>query len=54
MKKIEEVIKNGDSFKITFYPQNINYDVDEHQLQSETRFAKWDNDCDFISNVVRV
>ena len=47
MKKIEEVIKNGDSFKITFYPQNINYDVDEHQLQSDTRFAKWDNDCFF-------
>ena len=47
MKKIEEVIKNGDSFRITFYPQNINYDVDEHQLQSDTRFAKWDNDCFF-------
>jgi hypothetical protein len=49
MKKIEDVIKNGDEFKITFYPQNINYDVDEHQLQSDTRFAKWDSDCDFIS-----
>ena len=49
MKKIEDVIKNGDSFKITFYPQNKNYDVDEHQLQSDTRFAKWDSDCDFIS-----
>ena len=47
MKKIEDVIKNGDSFKITFYPQNINYDVDEHQLQSDTRFAKWDSDCFF-------
>ena len=47
MKKIEDVMKNGDSFKITFYPQNINYDVDEHQLQSDTRFAKWDNDCFF-------
>ena len=47
MKKIEEVIKNGDSFKITFYPQNINYDVEEHQVQSDTRFAKWDNDCFF-------
>ena len=49
MKKIEDVIKNGDEFKITFYPQNKNYDVDEHQLQSDTRFAKWDSDCDFIS-----
>ena len=49
MKKIEDVIKNGDEFKITFYPQNINYDVDEHQVQSDTRFAKWDSDCDFIS-----
>ena len=47
MKKIEDVIKNGDSFKITFYPQNINYDVDEHQLQSDTRFAKWNSDCFF-------
>ena len=47
MKKIEDVIKNGDSFKITFYPQNINYDVDEHQVQSDTRFAKWDSDCFF-------
>jgi hypothetical protein len=27
--KIENVLKNGDSFKITFYPQNINFDVDE-------------------------
>ena len=49
MKNIEEVIKNGDSFKITFYPQNINYDVDEHQVQSTTRFAKWNSDCGFIS-----
>ena len=49
MKKIEDVIKNGDSFKITFYPQNINYDVDEHQVQSDTRFAKWNSDCGFIS-----
>ena len=49
MKKIEDVIKNGDEFKITFYPQNKNYDVEEHQLQSDTRFAKWDSDCDFIS-----
>ena len=48
MKKIEDVIKNGDSFKITFYPQNINYDVDEHQVQSTTRFAKWNSDCGFI------
>jgi|GEM_PF-7062264 len=48
MKKIEDVIKNGDKFKITFYPQNINFDVDEHQVQSTTRFGKWDNDCDFI------
>ena len=47
MKKIEDVIKNGDSFKITFYPQNKNYDVDEGQLQSDTRFAKWDSDCFF-------
>ena len=49
MKNIDEVIKNGDEFKITFYPQNINYDVDEHQVQSTTRFAKWDSDCAFIS-----
>ena len=49
MKNIEEVIKNGDEFKITFYPQNINQDVDDHQVQSTTRFAKWDNDCAFIS-----
>ena len=49
MKNIEEVIKNGDEFKITFYPQNINYDVDEHKVQSTTRFAKWDSDCAFIS-----
>tara|TARA_R100001594_G_scaffold43247_1_gene75419 strand:+ start:1268 stop:1552 length:285 start_codon:yes stop_codon:yes gene_type:complete len=49
MKNIEEVIKNGDEFKITFYPQNINFDVDEHQVQSTTRFAKWDSDCAFIS-----
>ena len=48
MKNIEEVIKNGDSFKITFYPQNINYDVDEHQVQSTTRFGIWNSDCDFI------
>jgi UDP-N-acetylglucosamine pyrophosphorylase len=47
--EIEKVIKNGDSFEITFYPQNMNYDVDEHQVQSTTRFAKWDNDCGFIS-----
>ena len=47
MKKIEEIIKNGDKFKITFYPQNINFDVDEHQVQSTTRFAKWDSDCFF-------
>ena len=47
MKKIEDVIKNGDEFKITFYPQNKNYDVDEGQLQSDTRFAKWDSDCFF-------
>ena len=47
MKNIEEVIKNGDSFKITFYPQNINFDVAEHQVQSDTRFAKWDGDCFF-------
>jgi hypothetical protein len=47
MKKIEDVIKNGDIFKITLYPQNINYDVDEHQVQSDTRFAKWDSDCFF-------
>ena len=47
MKKIEDVMKNGDQFKITFYPQNINYDVDEHQVQSDTRFAKWDSDCFF-------
>ena len=47
MKKIEDVIKNGDEFKITFYPQNINHDVDEGQLQSDTRFAKWDSDCFF-------
>ena len=33
MKNIEEIIKNGDEFKITFYPQNINFDVDEHQVQ---------------------
>ena len=46
-KKIEEVIKNGDKFKITFYPQNTNFDVDEHQVQSTTRFAKWDSDCFF-------
>ena len=49
MKNIEEIIKNDDEFKITFYPQNINQDVDEHQVQSTTRFAKWDNDCAFIS-----
>ena len=48
MKNIENVIKNGDKFKITFYPQNTNFDVDEHQVQSTTRFAKWDNDCGFI------
>ena len=47
MKKIEDVIKNGDNFKITFYPQNINYDVADHQVQSDTRFAKWDSDCFF-------
>ena len=47
MKKIEDVIKNGDEFKITFYPQNINHDVEEHQVQSDTRFAKWDSDCFF-------
>ena len=46
-KEIEKIIKNGDSFKITFYPQNKNYDVDEHQVQSDTRFAKWDSDCFF-------
>ena len=43
MKNIEEIIKNGDEFKITFYPQNKNYDVADHQVQSDTRFAKWDN-----------
>jgi len=47
-KKIEEVIKNGDKFKITFYPQSINFDVDEHQIQSTTRFGIWNSDCDFI------
>ena len=49
MKNIEEIIKNGDEFKITFYPQNINFDVDEHQVQSTTRFGIWDSDCGFIS-----
>ena len=49
MKNIEEIIKNGDSFKITFYPQNINFDVDEAKMQSTTRLAKWDSDCAFIS-----
>ena len=48
MKKIEEVIKNGDKFKITFYPQNINFDVDDAKVQSTTRFGQWDNDCGFI------
>ena len=48
MKKIEEVIKNGDKFKITFYPQNINYDVEEHQVQSTTRFGVWNSECAFI------
>ena len=47
MKKIEEIIKNGDKFKITFYPQNTNFDVDKHQVQSTTRFGQWDNDCFF-------
>ena len=47
-KEIENTIKNDDLFKITFYPQNINYDFDDHQIQSTTRFAKWDNDCDFV------
>jgi hypothetical protein len=47
--KIENVLKNGDSFKITFYPQNINFDVDEAKMQSTTRLAKWDSDCAFIS-----
>ena len=40
-EKIEEVIKVGDKFKITFYPQNINADMEEHQLQSTTRFGLW-------------
>ena len=47
MKNIEEVIKNGDKFKITFYPQNTNFDVDEHQVQSTTRFGIWNSDCFF-------
>jgi len=47
-KQIESIIKNDDLFKITFYPQNINYDFDDHQVQSTTRFAKWDNDCGFV------
>ena len=47
-KQIESIIKNDDLIKITFYPQNINHDCDEHQVQSTTRFAKWDNDCGFV------
>ena len=47
IEKIETVIKNGDKFKITFYPQNTNFDVDEAKIQSTTRFGKWDNDCFF-------
>ena len=47
-KKIESIIKNGDRFQITFYPQNINQDMDIHQVQSTMRFGKWDNDCDFV------
>ena len=47
--EIEQIMKNGDKFKITFYPQNINQDVDDHQVQSTTRFGIWDNDCGFIS-----
>jgi len=47
MKKIEDVIKNGDKFKITFYPQNTNFDVDDAKIQSTTRFGIWNSDCVF-------
>ena len=46
-EKIEEVIKVGDKFKITFYPQNTNADNEEHQLQPTTRLGTWTRDCLF-------
>jgi len=47
-KEIESVIRNDDTFKITFYPQNMNADVEDHQVQSTTRLASWNDDCDFV------
>ena len=47
-KEIESIIRNDDTFKITFYPQNMNADVEDHQVQSTTRLASWNEDCDFV------
>ena len=46
-EKIEDILKVGDKFKITFYPQNVNVDMEEHQLQPTTRFGSWTRDCLF-------
>ena len=47
IEKIEDILKVGDKFKITFYPQNVNADIEEHQLQPTTRLGTWTRDCLF-------
>ena len=48
IKQINETLKIGDKFKITFYPQNINDDIEESKMQPTTRVAIWNSDCDFV------
>jgi hypothetical protein len=48
IKQIEKTLKINDKFKITFYPQNINDDIEESEMQPTTRVAIWNSDCDFV------
>jgi hypothetical protein len=48
LKQIEKTLKINDKFKITFYPQNINDDIEESKMQPTTRVAIWNSDCDFV------
>jgi hypothetical protein len=48
IKQINKTLKIGDKFKIKFYPQNINDDIEESKIQPTTRVAIWNSDCDFV------
>ena len=47
IKQIEKTLKIGDKFKITYYPQNANVDMEDHQIQPTTRFGIWNKECLF-------